>query len=75
MVPCTVVGEKTERSDSSRAEKREQGEVGLEARVPGKGRVATPLAAGFLERALGKVHNEAAANRLSSSPLVGGKSL
>ena len=27
-----------------RAEKREQGEVGLEARVPGKGRVATPLA-------------------------------
>ena len=45
----------------------------MEERVPGKGRVASPLAADVLERALGEVLTEAAANRLSPSPLVGGK--
>ena len=59
VVPCAVVGGRTERGDSGRADKREQGEVGSEVRVSGKDRVATPLAAGVLERALGEVHNEA----------------
>ena len=69
-----MVGLKTGRGDKVAQKNASKRSEAFKHVFPQKGRDASPLAAGDLERALGKVHNEAAANRLSSSPVVGGKS-
>ena len=69
-----MVGLKTGRGDKVAHKNASKRSEAFKHVFPPKGRDASPLAAGDLERALGKVLNEAAANRLSSSPLVGGKS-